>query len=169
MVVGYHDSTVLIVRASDRSLLFVFLSSLLACASNGANQSTEPSGTAMESTASTSTKPSAQTSSTTTPSTDRCVDLGDRFREVMKQATGTCKSDADCGCFQPVVKEAGCGGITDKGTTDRLNELTREFLSSANGQKACSWPHQCGPWSCQPSCQQGRCANSTSGGLILPP
>ena len=81
----------------------------------------------------------------------------------MAAATGSCETNSDCGCFNPVVGEAGCGGITDRTTTDELGAIEQRFHADN-----CPWPHQCGPWSCQPECREGRCGNSTRGGLSIP-
>ncbi|MFO0551321.1 MAG: hypothetical protein U0271_23225 [Polyangiaceae bacterium] len=159
-------------RSDVCSLSLVLAAQLFGCATNSSEQGAKRGDTGAQTSstpaASSSPAPSVSASATSAPK-DRCADLSDRFRAVMKQATGVCKTDADCGCFQPVVEEAGCGGITDKATTDRLDALTSQFLSSANGQRACSWPHQCGPWACEPVCQRGRCVNSAVGGMVLPP
>ena len=86
------------------------------------------------------------------------------FRAAIASATGTCTADAECGCFNPVVGEAGCGGITDAVTAARMAAIEAAFHAAD-----CPWPHACGPWSCTPVCREGRCVNGDAGGLITPP
>jgi hypothetical protein len=83
-----------------------------------------------------------------------CAAIAERFRQTLASASGACATDADCGCYNPVVAEAGCGGVTDQHTAVALGELQTEFLASG-----CDWPHQCGPWACEPRCDDGRCAH----------
>jgi hypothetical protein len=91
-----------------------------------------------------------------------CEAIAARFRTAMSAATGRCESDADCMCFNPVVSEAGCGGITDRPTATRLATIESDFHTAG-----CPWPHQCGPWACRPACQEGHCVGA-SGGMALP-
>lgn len=86
------------------------------------------------------------------------------FRAAMASATGACSDASECGCFNPVVGEAGCGGITDAATATRLGEIERAFH-----EDDCPWPHACPAWSCVPTCEAGRCVNGTLGGQLLPP
>jgi hypothetical protein len=81
----------------------------------------------------------------------------------MAAATGACAAASDCGCFNPVVEEAGCGGITDAVTTRELQAIETRF--HADG---CPWPHQCGAWACVPVCHEGRCRNTTQSGRVIP-
>ena len=85
------------------------------------------------------------------------------FRARMATATGSCTSDAECGCFNPVVGEAGCGGITDRASSDALGVIEATFHADA-----CPWPHRCAPWACEPACREGRCVNAGMGGRVLP-
>lgn len=94
---------------------------------------------------------------------DPCTLHRAAFRAAMATATGTCIADADCGCFNPVVEEAGCGGITDAATAARMAAIEADFH-----RDGCPWPHLCGPWACTPVCREGRCANEGAGGLVLP-
>ncbi|HEY8431399.1 MAG TPA: hypothetical protein VIL20_23625 [Sandaracinaceae bacterium] len=101
--------------------------------------------------------------SSDTPAARACEDIQQQFRHAMARATGRCSADTDCGCFNPVVGEAGCGGITDRATADALSEIEHAFHAAR-----CPWPHQCGPWRCEPVCRDGRCVNSQPGGRLLP-
>jgi hypothetical protein len=92
-----------------------------------------------------------------------CDAHAEAFRAAMRGATGTCASDGDCGCFNPVVSEASCGGVTDGATATRLGAIERAFRG-----EGCDWPQACAPWACQPACREGRCVNTMGGGLQLP-
>ena len=92
-----------------------------------------------------------------------CEGHGDDFRARMATATGSCTTDSECGCFNPVVAEAACGGITDRASADALGVIEAAFHASG-----CPWPHQCAAWSCEPACREGRCVNGAVGGLVLP-
>jgi hypothetical protein len=94
---------------------------------------------------------------------DPCATHAADFRAAMAGATGRCAADDECGCFNPVVEEAGCGGITDRATSGRLGAIETAWRAAG-----CSWPHQCGPWACTPACRDGRCVNAGSGGRVLP-
>ena len=135
-------------------LLAVFV---IAC---GSERSAEPA-------AEPSTQPPPQTPST--PSSDEesdadpCRAIQEEFGRVLRTATGSCTQDDECGCFDPVIGEAGCGGITDSATTNQLRAITTRFHEAG-----CPWPHQCGPWACMPVCREGQCRNSSAGGMIVP-
>ena len=90
-----------------------------------------------------------------TSATGACVVHQDAFRVALASATGTCATNDDCGCYNPVIAEAGCGGITDAATASRLRAIEDAWRSDG-----CQWPHQCGPWSCEPVCREGRCVNA---------
>jgi hypothetical protein len=92
------------------------------------------------------------------PFADRCEPPRARFRAASVAATGACATDAECGCFNPVVDEAGCGGVTDATTAAALAAIERDFHAAS-----CPWPHQCAPWACEPTCRAGRCVNAGSG------
>ncbi len=93
----------------------------------------------------------------------RCDAHHAAFRAAMATATGRCASDAECACFNPVVEEAGCGGISDAATAATLSAIEVAFHADA-----CEWPHQCAAWACEPVCREGRCTNGGSGGRLLP-
>lgn len=95
-----------------------------------------------------------------TSPTGACVVHQDAFRVALASATGTCEENDDCGCYDPVIAEAGCGGITDATTVSRLRAIEDAWRAAG-----CRWPHQCGPWRCEPVCREGRCVN---GGAIDP-
>jgi hypothetical protein len=83
---------------------------------------------------------------------DPCVAIAGRFRDALKAASGRCEKDADCGCYNPVIAEAGCGGVTDGATVATLRALEGEFH-----QAKCAWPHQCPAQQCAPRCDHGTC------------
>lgn len=89
------------------------------------------------------------------PPGDPCDVHRAAFRAALASATGACTADAECGCYDPVVGEAGCGGITDGATAARLSAIEADFH-----RDDCPWPHMCGPWSCTPVCREGRCVNA---------
>ena len=82
-----------------------------------------------------------------------CAAIAARFRQALGEATGTCSSDSDCACYNAVIPEAGCGGITDAATAARLAGIEHDFHAAS-----CPWPHQCGASLCQPHCTSSRCA-----------
>jgi len=94
---------------------------------------------------------------------DPCEAHRAAFRAALAAATGSCTSAADCGCFNPVVAEAGCGGITDAATSARLGAIEGDYFRAG-----CDWPHACAAWSCEPTCHAGRCTNASAGGRIVP-
>lgn len=96
-------------------------------------------------------------------SVDPCTAHQAAFRAALASASGTCTTDTECGCFNPVVGEAGCGGITDAATAARLGAIEADFH-----RDGCPWPHLCGPWACTPVCREGRCVNGGAGGMIWP-
>jgi len=81
-----------------------------------------------------------------------CSRIQARFEETVDRASRACRQDGDCGCFNPVVEDLGCGGVTDRGTAGRLARLEHEFHSAG-----CEWPHQCPAMACMPRCVAGRC------------
>jgi hypothetical protein len=88
------------------------------------------------------------------PFSAECRAIADRFDAVLAGATGACRADADCACYNPVSPKSGCGGISDKKTTDSLRKLEDEF-HRAN----CSWWVRCAPRACRPVCARGLCVN----------
>lgn len=94
---------------------------------------------------------------------DPCEPHRAAFRAALAGATGTCTRAEDCGCFNPVVEEAGCGGITDAATAARLGAIQGDYFRAG-----CAWPHACAAWSCEPTCRAGRCVNGAAGGLVVP-
>jgi hypothetical protein len=86
------------------------------------------------------------------PPTPACPAIASRFRDTLAHAPGTCHVDADCGCYDPVVEEVGCGGVTDRATATRLQAIEAEFLGVG-----CPWPHLCAAIACTPVCHEGRC------------
>jgi hypothetical protein len=81
-----------------------------------------------------------------------CADIEKRYDTVLSAAGGACRSNTDCGCYGPVSKKSVCGGVTDKQTTIRLNDLVQEFRRAG-----CDWHIRCAPWLCNPVCERGRC------------
>lgn len=93
------------------------------------------------------TKPAASP-----PTVSVCDEITARFRETLAGATGSCTADAECACYNPVIGEAGCGGVTDAATGGRLTAIEAEFHAAK-----CQWPHQCPAQLCAPKCVDGRC------------
>jgi hypothetical protein len=83
-----------------------------------------------------------------------CADLSRSFRTTWKQAPGTCGADTECACYNPVVEEAGCGGVTDRATASSLAKIEAAFHAAS-----CPWPHMCAAQACNPQCVTGRCVN----------
>jgi hypothetical protein len=86
------------------------------------------------------------------PAADPCAAITGRFRDALAGATGTCKADAECAYYNPVIAEAGCGGVTDAAAAKRLGAIEAEFHAAK-----CQWPHQCAAQVCAPKCVDGRC------------
>lgn len=84
----------------------------------------------------------------------RCADIEKRYDSVLSAATGACRADADCGCYHSVSKKSKCGGITDKKSAARLQDLSRKFIDAD-----CESHWECAPWVCNPVCNHGRCRN----------
>lgn len=85
---------------------------------------------------------------------EKCRAIADRFDVVLAGASGACETNADCGCYNPVSRKSGCGGITDRRTADVLRKIRDEYY----GAKCEPWI-RCAPWACMPVCDRGRCVN----------
>ena len=83
-----------------------------------------------------------------------CGEIAERFAKVLAGGSGACAKNAGCGCYNPVSRDAGCGGVTDRATADRLRRLESEFRRAG-----CEWPIDCEAWLCDPRCERGRCVN----------
>ncbi len=81
-----------------------------------------------------------------------CAEIQARFDKVRTAGSGVCKKNRDCGCYNPVSIKSGCGGVTDKETSDLLHDLQNEFHLAG-----CDWPAQCRAWICNPVCDRGHC------------
>src|SRR4051812_16265677 len=88
------------------------------------------------------------------PAQARCAEIAARFEAALHAASGLCATAAECACYNPVAKSAGCGGVTDRATADQLSALEAEFH-----QASCRWPVECAAWSCAPKCVNGHCRN----------
>ncbi|MBN8611454.1 MAG: hypothetical protein J0L92_12755 [Deltaproteobacteria bacterium] len=136
----------------------MILAGIAAC---GAESPSAPISPPSTSTHPPSSPPAISTTPPTTPvppatsTSGACVVHQDAFRVALASATGTCATNDDCGCYTPVIAEAGCGGITDAATATRLRAIEDAWRSDG-----CQWPHQCGPWRCEPVCREGRCVNA---------
>jgi len=86
-----------------------------------------------------------------------CLGMAAKFRDTLSHATGTCHVNGDCGCYNPVVEEVGCGGVTDLGTSEKLRTIETDFLASG-----CPWPHLCAAVMCAPVCHEGKCIDRSS-------
>jgi hypothetical protein len=83
-----------------------------------------------------------------------CGTIARRFDTVLSGENLTCRKNTECGCYSQVSINAGCGGVTDRATADRLKALEKEFH-----QAGCSWPVNCPLWFCDPVCVNGRCGH----------
>lgn len=79
-----------------------------------------------------------------------CNRIKSDFRKVLDSATGTCKVDDDCGCYNGVAGD--CGGVTDKATSTKLAAIEAEFH-----KERCSYDTHCAAWACAPKCRNGTC------------
>jgi hypothetical protein len=87
---------------------------------------------------------------------DACGDLIAEYASILDASSGTCATDADCGCYQGGVgPRAGCGGVTDRTSTTRLDALLERYRNAG-----CNYTQLCGPWACNPRCNAGRCENA---------
>jgi len=105
--------------------------------------------------------PAATTTSPLDPSlatADPCSVHAASFRAALASASGACTTSTDCACYNPVVGEAGCGGITDAATAARLGAIEAAFHADA-----CPWPHLCGATACNPVCVASRCQRGAAG------
>ncbi|MCU0849607.1 MAG: hypothetical protein MUD12_17135 [Spirochaetes bacterium] len=84
--------------------------------------------------------------------TGDCGKLASRFDVILEKAGGTCRTAADCGCYNPVSPNVGCGGVTDRKTVKELSRVETEFH-----RIKCSWPVDCAAWLCKPACVRGKC------------
>jgi hypothetical protein len=61
-----------------------------------------------------------------------CADIRARFNAAHAARTDVCKSDGDCGCFNPVGgPQLGCGGVTDAATVAKLSVIEAEFHAAS--------------------------------------
>jgi hypothetical protein len=81
-----------------------------------------------------------------------CSIIASRFRSTLRLASGSCATAADCGCYNPVIEEAGCGGVTDGVTAAKLGTIEADFHKAS-----CPWPHVCAASACAPQCSSGKC------------
>ncbi|MBI2897183.1 MAG: hypothetical protein HYY06_26740 [Deltaproteobacteria bacterium] len=81
-----------------------------------------------------------------------CAGVQSRFADTLARAAGTCAAAGDCGCYNPVAPGTGCGGVTDRATSQELAGIEAEFHA-----QGCEWPIQCAAWTCDPRCVEGRC------------
>jgi hypothetical protein len=101
-----------------------------------------------------SATPTTKTPPATKPpaKTGPCADIAARFKATLARGSGTCKTAADCGCYNPVAAGLACGGVTDKTTSTQLAKIQQEFFAAK-----CKWPIQCAAWECKPRCVSGAC------------
>ncbi|MBU1241219.1 hypothetical protein KKF84_22515 [Myxococcota bacterium] len=84
---------------------------------------------------------------------DPCDAVRKEAVAVLAKATNQCKTPGDCGCYNPVDTSFGCGGVTDKPTSKKLQAIEDRFH-----KQKCEWPRQCKAWTCAPRCNNGRCS-----------
>jgi len=104
--------------------------------------------------AATTTPPLAPTPATVDP----CSVHTASFRAALASASGACTTSIDCACYNPVVGEAGFGGVTDAATAARLGAIEAAFHVDG-----CPWPHLCEATACNPVCVAGRCQSGALG------
>ncbi|HLD45436.1 MAG TPA: hypothetical protein VJC18_08375 [bacterium] len=84
-----------------------------------------------------------------------CDALNEQFANTLGQHSGHCLQDSECACFDAGgYLSTPCGGVTDRYTAVKMNELIK--LSIAN---KCGPAVACAPWLCQPVCKAGFCVN----------
>jgi hypothetical protein len=127
---------------------------MLVCAcSSDRRTDTVPPDTGTPTATTTSVEPQVTASATPEPP-NACGGLIERFDQTLGSGSGKCSTNADCACYPGgISKQHGCGGISDKATTDELLEIHKEFRAAK-----CTGP-SCAAWSCQPICKSGLCAN----------
>lgn len=87
------------------------------------------------------------------PITHPCVVTAAAFDKELETMDRSCQSDADCVCYPGGVSEkAGCGGVTNKASAEKLYELSRQFHDDG-----CRHVLQCAPRPCKTKCDAGQC------------
>jgi hypothetical protein len=140
---------------SMRAALLVAM--LVACSGKGTStESGSESGSGSGSgTGSGSGSGSGSGTGTGTGSGDVCAGLIAEYGARIDRASKTCTVDTDCGCYQGGIgPKSGCGGIADSVTTADLDAIHKRYFDAG-----CDHTHQCGPWVCEPVCNQGTCEN----------
>ena len=73
--------------------------------------------------------------------------------DALVSSGGTCRTDADCECFQGGVSpQSACGGVTDHATAAKLEKLRADYESGICNALSCAG------WICKPACSSGHCA-----------
>lgn len=75
------------------------------------------------------------------------------YDQAIASGSTSCKSDADCGCYQGGIGEkSGCGGVLNKESVKKLDAIAKEFHDMH-----CKISRNCAAWKCRPHCQAGAC------------
>jgi hypothetical protein len=87
--------------------------------------------------------------------TGECARVVREVRAVLAGLPSPCETDADCVCYPGGIEAVtGCGRESDRETSSRISELTREF-----DRLRCDWGVDCAPRRCESACVDGKCAS----------
>lgn len=95
------------------------------------------------------------TANATAPAAGDCAQIVASFAAARARGTTTCKTDADCACFNGIDAAVPCGGVIDAKTARDLGAIEASFHA-----KACRYSHQCAAQICNPGCESGQCVMS---------
>jgi hypothetical protein len=79
-----------------------------------------------------------------------CFELVSSFNQVLGAASGRCKADKDCASYPSGVVD--CGGVTDRATAKKLDEIGAAHLKQPCGRVRCAHRRPA-----VPVCQAGSC------------
>lgn len=134
-------------RASFVSVVPLFL---VLCASACSKDPRGPDPSVSD--AATPTTTANATATPPAPAPADCAQIVASFAATRARGTTTCKTDADCACFNGIDAAAACGGVIDAKTARDLGALETSFHA-----KACRLSHQCAAQICDPGCDKGQC------------
>jgi hypothetical protein len=95
------------------------------------------------------------------PAANDCEAQRAAIRGLIAAAPRACATDADCGMYAggPV----DCGGVVDRASATRIQQLTDAFRA-----QQCRFAVHCGPRAAWPACQDGRCFESPTARPSVP-
>lgn len=83
-----------------------------------------------------------------------CVRVVREVQAVLAALPSPCETDATCVCYPGGIEGVmGCGGESDKATSERVFELMREFK-----RLRCDYGVDCAPRPCESACVDGKCS-----------